>query len=57
MQGGMSYNKQTGFLQLPVDGLYFMYSQAVWEQEQIILFYFIKVRPAPSSIADPSRNN
>ena len=30
MQGGMSYSKETGFLLLPVDGVYFVYSQVMF---------------------------
>lgn len=30
VQGGMSYNKDTGYLLLPVDGIYFIYSQVMF---------------------------
>ena len=35
MQGGMSYNKRTGFLLLPVDGLYFVYSQVMYSATNV----------------------
>lgn len=35
VQGGMSFNKDTGFLLLPLDGVYFVYSQVVFSATDV----------------------
>ena len=56
MQGGMSYNKETGFLLLPVDGMYFVYSQVMFSARNVPSSQVVKMghrtvvcRPGDSS--------
>lgn len=42
VHGGMAFNKTTGFLRLPVDGIYFVYSQIVFKIDNLDVPFSIK---------------